>query len=159
MIRLATVSHFDFIYEMYMHPAINPWLLYEQMDAQRFTPVFEELINKRQLYLYKQEEVLIGMCKLVPQQYRNAHILYIGGIAIHPAFTGNGHGLQLMNQIKLFAEAEGYKRLELSVATINEKAIHTYERAGFLKEGVMKNYTFLSAENRFLDEQLMRFLL
>jgi RimJ/RimL family protein N-acetyltransferase len=159
MIRHASVADFDFTYELYMHPVVNPWLLYEVMDALHFRPIFDELLQKHVLYVYEQEDLPAGMCKLVPQQYRNAHILYIGGIGIHPSFAGKGHGLRLMEEIKLFADAEGYQRLELSVATINEKAIRIYERAGFSKEGIMKNFTFLKSENRFLDEQLMSFLL
>jgi RimJ/RimL family protein N-acetyltransferase len=34
-----------------------------------------------------------------------------------------------------------------------------YERAGFEKEGVFRNYTFLKTENKYLDEQVMSFLL
>lgn len=159
MIRRATIQEFEFVYELYMHPLINPWLLYEQMEMQQFRPIFDELLSKKFLYVYEENELLTGMCKLAPQQHRNAHILYIGGVAIHPSFAGKGYGVKMMEEIKLFADAEGYKRLELSVATINEKAIRTYERAGFVKEGVMKNFTFLASENKFIDEQLMRLLL
>jgi putative acetyltransferase len=101
----------------------------------------------------------MGMCKLVPQQFRNAHILYLGGVGIHPSAAGSGHGLKMMENIKEHAQQNGFLRIELSVATINERAIHLYEKAGFVKEGVMKNFTYLKAENKFLDEVLMAFLL
>jgi putative acetyltransferase len=159
MIRKATTADFDFIYELYMHPAINPWLLYELMDTVHFNPIYHDLLTKNLLYVYEQEEVPIGMCKLVPQQYRNAHILYVGGIGIHPSFAGKGHGLKLMEDIKLYADAYGYKRLELSVAAVNEKAIHVYEKARFVKEGVMKNYTWLKSAEKYLDEVMMACLL
>jgi putative acetyltransferase len=158
MIRHARHNDFEWIYELYMHPHINPWLLYELMDAQQFQPVFKELLSKKVLFVFERDNKPVGMCKLAPQQYRNAHLLYIGGIAIHPSFMGNGLGVQLMEEIKRFADTKGYKRLELSVAVINEKAIHMYERAGFVKEGVMKNYTYLTAQNKYLDEVLMSFV-
>ncbi|MBX9782338.1 MAG: GNAT family N-acetyltransferase [Chitinophagaceae bacterium] len=159
MIRHATSSDFDFIYELYMHPLINPCLLYEPMDAQHFHPIFEELLSRQVLYVYELSDVPVGMCKLVPEEHRSAHVLYIGGIGIHPSFAGKGHGVRLMEEIKLFADAEGYKRLELSVATINETAIHVYERAGFVKEGILRNYTYLASENKYIDEIMMSCLL
>ena len=158
MIRHALHTDFDFIYELYMHPLINPWLLYEPMDAQHFQPIFQELLSNQVLYVYEHNEEPVGMCKLVPEEHRSAHVLYIGGIGIHPSFAGNGYGVKLMEEIKLFADAEGYKRLELSVAAINEKAMHVYERAGFAKEGVLRKYTYQKAEERYLDEVMMSFI-
>jgi RimJ/RimL family protein N-acetyltransferase len=159
MIRIAAEQDFDFIYELYMHPAINPWLLYEPMSAAAFQPIYENLLGREVVFVFEQDGVPVGMCKLVPEEHRCAHGLYIGGIAVHPQYAGKGYGLQLMEAIKTKAIAEGYKRLELSVATINEKAIRLYERAGFEKEGVLRNYTFLKTENKYLDEQVMSFLL
>lgn len=159
MIRPATQHDFEFIYELYMHPLINPWLLYDLKEAEQFQPIFDELLKKRVLYVFELNEVPVGMCKLVPQQHRNAHILYIGGIGIHPSFAGKGSGIKLMEEIKLLADAEGYKRLELSVANINEKAIHVYERAGFVQEGILRKYTYLKTEDRYIDEIMMSCLL
>lgn len=158
MIRKVTEADFDFIYGLYMHPKINPWLLYEPMDAADFQPIFEELLSRKVLYVYESNEEPVGMCKLVPEDHRSAHVLYIGSIGIHPSFAGKGHGLQLMEDIKAYAGANGFKRLVLSVAFINEKAMRLYERAGFVKEGVMKNYTYLKTEDRYIDEVLMSYL-
>jgi putative acetyltransferase len=158
MIRHATTANFDFIYELYMHPLINPWLLYEPMDSQEFQPIFLELLSKNVLYVFEHNEEHVGMCKLVPEEHRSAHVLYIGGIGIHPSFAGKGLGIQLMEEIKHFAEAEGFKRLELSVADINEKAMHVYERAGFVKEGVLRKYTYQKSQDRYLDEVMMSFV-
>ncbi|WP_407524894.1 GNAT family protein [Lacibacter sp. MH-610] len=159
MIRHATTADFEFIFELYMHPAINPWLLYEPMDAVHFQPIFQELLERKVLYVFEVAEIPVGMCKLVPEEHRSAHVLYVGGIGIHPSFAGNGYGVQLMEAIKLFADAEGYRRLELSVAAINEKAMHVYEKAGFLKEGILRKYTYQKAEDRYLDEVMMSCLL
>lgn len=159
MIRKATATDFEFIYELYMHPQINPYLLYELMDAVTFLPIFEELFNKQVLFVYADETKQMGMCKLVPQQHRNAHILYVGGVGIRASEAGKGHGLNMLQEVKEYARNNGFLRIELSVATINERAIHLYEKAGFVKEGVMKNFTYLKSENKFLDEVLMAFLL
>jgi RimJ/RimL family protein N-acetyltransferase len=159
MIRQASTTDFDFIYQLYMHPQINPWLLYEPMDAISFQPIYEDLVNRNVLYVYENNGVAAGMCKLIPQQYRNAHILYLGGVGIHSSFAGKGEGINMMHDIILFAKQKGFKRIELSVASINERAIHLYEKAGFVKEGHLRNFTYLKSEDKFLDEVMMACLL
>jgi len=158
MIRKATNDDFKFIYELYMDPQINPFLLYEQMHTTEFMPVFDELLTKEILYVYEVDEIPTGMCKLVPQQYRNSHIVYLGGVAVHPFFAGKGEGLKMMQDIIDFVKQNGFLRIELSVASINEKAIRLYEKVGFVKEGLLKKFTYLKSENKFLDEVMMAYL-
>ena len=158
MIRKATASDFDFIYSLYMHPQVNPFLLYEMMDATEFKHIFDELFSRDVLYIFEDNNETVGMFKLVPLTYRNAHIAYLGGLAINPSFSGKGHGLTMLNEITAYAKQQGFLRVELSVATINEKAIHLYEKAGFVKEGVFRKFTYLKTENRFLNEVVMSWL-
>jgi RimJ/RimL family protein N-acetyltransferase len=158
MLRKALQDDFDFIFNLYMHPQVNPWLLYEPMDEKEFQHVFESLQKSGLLYVFEKNKVSIGMCKLVPQTYRNAHIVYLGGLAIDPEQAGRKYGIQLMEAIKLFVKEQGFLRIELSVAVMNEKAIRLYEQAGFEKEGVLRKYTKLSTENKFIDEALMSYL-
>ena len=158
MLRQATGGDFDFVYELYMHQQINPFLLYEQMETNDFIPVFEDLTKKKVLFVFEDDGVPTGMCKLVPQQYRNSHIVYLGGIAIHPFFAGKGEGIKMMNDIIDFAKQNGFLRIELSVASVNEKAIRLYEKAGFVKEGLLRKFTYLESENKFLDEVMMAYL-
>jgi RimJ/RimL family protein N-acetyltransferase len=158
MIRKATNDDFKFIYDLYMNPQINPFLLYEDMNVTEFTSVFNELLAKNALYVYEVDEIPTGMCKLVAQQYRNSHIMYLGGVAIHPFFGGKGEGLKMMQDIIDFVKQNGFLRIELSVASINEKAIRLYEKVGFVKEGVLRKFTYLKSEDKFLDEVMMAYL-
>jgi RimJ/RimL family protein N-acetyltransferase len=159
MIRKAVATDINFFYYLYMHPLVNPFLLYEKMQLEEFKPVFNELMVKGFLYLFISEDVPAGMFKLVPQQYRNSHNVYLGGLAIDPGQAGKGLGLMMVNAIKEYTKTEGFKRIELSVAAVNEKAINLYLKAGFEKEGVLRNFTFLKSESRFLDEVMMAYLL
>lgn len=158
MIRIAAKEDFDFIYELYMHQQINLYLLYEQMDENSFLAIFNDLLEKKVLYVFEDEGLVTGMCKLVPQQFRNKHIVYLGGFAIHPFFGGRGEGLKMMMEIIEYLKAKGFLRIELSVAAINEKAIRLYEKAGFAKEGLLKKFTYLKSENKYLDEVMMAYL-
>ena len=158
MIRIATPTDFDFIYELYMHPQVNPYLLYEQMDRDSFRLIFNELLSKGIKYVFKENDTAIGMCKLVPYTYRSSHIVYLGGLAIHPSYAGIGYGHSIIKEIINYTKDRGFSRIELSVATGNSRAIALYEKEGFQKEGLLKKYTFLSSENKYLDEILMAFI-
>ncbi len=158
MIRKATQADFDFLYYLYMHPQVNPFLLYELMNPENFRSVFDELEHKGLLYIFEHGEEPVGMFKLVPQHYRNKHIVYLGGLAIDPEQSGKGYGLLMMEEIKTYAKQNGFLRIELTVATSNEKAIQLYLKAGFHHEGVLKKYTYLKSKDQFIDEAVMSFL-
>ncbi len=158
MIRLATGADVDFMYSLYMHPAINTWLLYEMMNVDVFRPIVEELIQKQSLYIYEIEEKPVGMFKLQPMKFRNSHIMYLGGVAIHPDLAGKGYAKEMILDAIDLVKNLGFTRIELTVATGNHKAISLYEKCGFHSEGILKNYTFLASENRFIDEQVMAYI-
>ena len=158
MLRPATNEDLKFIFELYMHPQVNRYLLYEQMTVESFQPVFNELLQKQVLFIYEKDNTAMGMCKLVKQQYRNSHIIYLGGVAIHPSYAGKGEGLAMLNEIINYIREKGYLRIELSVASINGKAIRLYEKVGFVKEGMLKKFTYLKSEDKYLDEVMMAYL-
>ncbi|NJO25315.1 MAG: GNAT family N-acetyltransferase [Bacteroidia bacterium] len=158
MIRRATAVDFNFVYQLYMHPQVNPFLLYEPMDAESFRPIYDELLQRGVKYIYASNGVSTGMFKWVPETHRSSHIAYLGGLAIHPSYAGKGHGSRMMDAIIEFGRQQGFLRIELSTAVTNEKALHLYEKAGFEKEGILKKYTHLKKENVFLDEVMMAYL-
>ncbi len=146
------------MFYLYMHPQVNPFLLYEVMTAENFYLVFDELEKKGVLYIFEVDGESIGMFKLVQQHYRNKHIVYLGGLAIDPEHAGKGYGLQMMEEIKEYAKQNGFLRIELTVATSNEKAIQLYLKAGFHHEGVLKKYTYLKSKDQYVDEAVMAYL-
>jgi RimJ/RimL family protein N-acetyltransferase len=158
MIRAAATVDFNFIYALYMHPAVNIYLLYEPMDENSFRPIFNELMSHNQLFVFEDGGQPVGMCKIVPQQYRNAHIAYLGGVAVDPAFAGKGYGTLMMTAIMNFIRDRGFKRIELSTATHNEKAIALYQKLGFQKEGVLQRFTYIASRNEYWDEAVMAYL-
>ena len=158
MLVPATREDAGFFFSLYMHPVINPYLLYDPMPEADFQPIFNDLLAKGVLYKFVVDGVSTGMCKLVPQFYRNAHTIYIGGVAIDPGHTGKGHGQQMMQEILELAREKGFRRLELSVAVENTPAIRLYERVGFVIEGRLRNFTWLKLEQRYLDEFMMSWI-
>ena len=158
MIRKATAADFDFVHFLYFHPDINPYLLYEMAESDNFKAIYAELLAKEIVFIFGTDDTEVGMFKLYAHSYRTSHIGYLGGVAIHPDFSGKGFGTKMMAEILDFGQKMGFLRIELSTATINEKAIRLYEKMGFEREGVLENYTFLKSENRFLDEMMMAYL-
>lgn len=154
----AIATDFDFFYSLYMHPQVNPYLLYEVMDKEMFKPIFEELLQQEVLYKFKDGLTDAGMCKLVLHRFRDSHKMYVGGLAVHPAHTGKGYGFLLMQDIIAFAQANNRSRVDLTVSTENEKAIALYKKCGFVIEGLLKNYSYLASQNRFIDEYMMCYL-
>ena len=159
MHRKANKNDLQFIYDLYMHSQVNPFLLYEPMDIEEFKPIFDRLLKDEIKYIFMDENSTpIGMFKLSPLTYRASHIAYLGGLAIHPDFAGRGFGREMMQEIIDFANQQGYKRIELSVATENLRAIELYKKVGFEAEGIMRKYAYLKQEGRFLDELLMSYI-
>ncbi|MES2849426.1 MAG: GNAT family protein [Bacteroidota bacterium] len=158
MTRNITPADFDFVYNLYMHPLVNPYLLYEQMDTDTFMPVFEDLINRNIIYIFEADGAARGMFKFIKQEHRDSHKAYLGGLAIDPSFSGNRYGSQMMKEIIELGKTMDILRIELSVATFNEKAIALYEKVGFVKEGVLRKFTHLKSEGRFIDEVMMSYL-
>jgi RimJ/RimL family protein N-acetyltransferase len=157
VIRKATQNDFDFIYHLHIHPQVNRFLFHEISSAEEFKPIFNELLDQDILYVYEADDALVGMFKLTPKQHRCAHISVLGGVAVQPPFSGKGHAQRMLQEIIMLGKEKGVLRLELGVSTINKKAIHIYEKAGFEKEGFFKKYIYLKNENLFLDDVLMAY--
>ena len=159
MTRKATQNDLQFVYNLYMHPQVNPHLLYENMDLEQFSPIYQDLLNDDIKYIFENNNASVGMFKLTQSKHRCSHIGYIGGLAIHPDFGGKGFGKQMMQEIIDLAKEKGILRLELSVGSENFQAQKMYEKLGFVQEGILRKYTHLVSEGRFLDEVMMAYLL
>lgn len=159
MIRTAVTEDFDYIFHLYMHPDNNPWLLYEQMGKEEFRPIYHELTARNHLYVYSEGGKGVGMFKLQPMKYRNSHIIYLGGVAVDPGSRQLGVGGRMMTEILAKVKEMGFTRVELTVATINHTAIKLYETMGFQNEGLLRNYSYLKSEDRYIDEYVMGLIL
>jgi L-phenylalanine/L-methionine N-acetyltransferase len=158
MTRKATQNDLQFVYDLYMHPQVNPHLLYENMDLEQFSPIYEDLLNDDVKYIFEENGTPAGMFKLICLKHRCSHIAYIGGLAIHPDFAGKGFGVKMMQEIIELAKENNLLRLELSVGLENKVAQKLYQKVGFEKEGILRKYTHLVSEGRFLDEVMMAYL-
>ena len=66
-----------------------------------------------------------------------AHLLNIG---IKEKFRRKGLGVDILNQVIIFSESISCRRVFLEVRVSNTKAISLYEKEGFQKVDIRKNY-------------------
>ena len=80
------------------------------------------------------------------------------GISLHPNYRDRGLGTRMMRYIITWARETGIiTRLELEVFTNNARAIHLYEKLGFVLEGIRRN-AFIK-EGKYRDNMMMALLL
>lgn len=157
--RLATPSHFDFIYRIYMDESANPNLTYDPMERTAFIPIYNELIASHTLYVVEEEGQPIATYRLIPKANRQAHVVYLGSFGVDLQLKGKGYGYKVLEELKERVFKQGYLRLELTVDLHNEAAIHLYKKAGFDIEGTIRKSYKLNATGAYYDEYLMAVLL
>jgi putative acetyltransferase len=99
------------------------------------------------------EGKLIGTAALIRQENRRAHV---GSIAmgVHDAYQGRGAGGALMAALLTMADRWlGLRRVELTVYADNARAIGLYEKHGFVREGLHRDFAF--RDGVFIDALAM----
>jgi putative acetyltransferase len=85
---------------------------------------------------------VIGLAGLTRLENRRAHVGTIF-MAVHDAFQGRGAGAALMQALVDMADRWlNLGRIELTVYADNARAIGLYERFGFVREGLHKDFAF-----------------
>jgi putative acetyltransferase len=83
---------------------------------------------------------LIGTAMLAPLEHRRAHVGTIG-MGVHDAYQGRGAGGALLAALLDMADRWlGLSRIELTVYTDNARAIGLYEKHGFEREGLHREF-------------------
>ena len=83
---------------------------------------------------------------------RNSHTVYIV-IGILQAYTGQGIGTRLFEELERWAREKGIHRLELGVMTPNVAGIALYTKMGFVIEGTRKHA--YRVDDDWVDEFMM----
>jgi RimJ/RimL family protein N-acetyltransferase len=96
---------------------------------------------------------LVGYCQLhsVDSVHRSAELqIRLGGTEV----WGKGYGTEAVSQLLHFAfKDRNLHRVYLHVILSNAAAIRIYEKAGFVREGMMKQAAFIAG--RYVDVLLM----
>lgn len=99
-------------------------------------------LNSRQI-VAETEGRIVGTIGLFREpHHRRMHVASIG-MAVHDAWTGRGVGSALMAAVVDLADRWwNVRRLELNVYADNARAIALYERFGFQREGLLRDYAW-----------------
>jgi len=159
MERKATEDDFDALYEIYMDPTNNPFILYEPMDREMFLPIMRELLATGEQYVYEIDGKVAASYRVTRKQHRMSHIAYLGTFAVHPEFKSRGVGKRVVEDLIERLRRDGMKRLELLVVIDNHKAIDFYKRLGFEVEGVLKKFLKRKNSDEYVDELAMALML
>lgn len=101
---------------------------------------------------------VVGIANVAGGRRRAARSSGTIGITLHPEYRDRGIGTRLMQHLIDWAKGTGViTRLELHVFTRNTRAIHLYEKMGFVPEGVQRKAFFKDGE--YQDSMVMGLLL
>ena len=159
MHRLINPNDADILFTIFMDEKNNPFLSYDQMSREAFQPLFDELLQQNESFIFELNHEVVATYRIKKGSYRTAHVAYIGSLGVHPQHQGKGIGTTLIHSLVEQLRAEGFKRLELYVDTDNPRGIHFYKKLGFTEEAILKNYFKRSYEESYMDEIVMVMML
>jgi putative acetyltransferase len=105
-------------------------------------------------------DVFVGSAQLFPLSTESAGQTHgrVGelGIFVLLPFREKGVGTALMRELLRRAGTWGYTRIVLSVLATNERAIHLYEKFGFVTEGRQRReYAFIGEQEELIMARLL----
>ncbi len=119
--------------------------IYQWNEHYPTQQAFEKDIERKELYVYKLEEKIIGtvvISTLMDEEYipidwlsPNENNLYIHRLAVHPSFQGQGYAVQLMDFVEAFAKAHNATSLRLDTFSQNKRNQAFYEQRGYQRLG------------------------
>jgi putative acetyltransferase len=130
--------------EIFSQPAVIAGTLQLPFRSKAFQRKrLEETPPGRALHLGAvMEGKLIGAAALMRFENRRAHVGSIG-MGVHDAYQGRGAGGALLAALLSTADRWlGLRRVELTVYADNARAIGLYERHGFVREGLHRDFAF-----------------
>jgi aminoglycoside 6'-N-acetyltransferase len=150
VLRPTTAAHVPAFLEILGHAEVAKW--WGGYDLER---VRRELLGPHGYAVELAGEV-IGLVITYEEDdadYRHAGI----DIALHPDHHGQGLGADAVRTVCRHLFARGHHRIVIDPAAHNERAIRSYERVGFRRVGIMRQYE-RSADGGWHDGLLMDLL-
>ena len=110
----------------------------ESYETYKKQGIFFANPKNQQCYTsYYDEALLVGFTNILEEE----HEVFIG-IGVNPHVCNKGYGTQILKMAyEISKQLYPTKPLYLEVRTWNERAIHCYEKVGFVKEKEIKQET------------------
>lgn len=138
-----------------LHPGI-PYL-YTFEDEEKW---FNELSANKDVYNFAIETIkdkkYIGGCGLNKIDWKNS-VAVVGIFIGDKEYWGKGYGTDAMKiLIKFVFEQMNINKIKLNVFSFNQRAIKSYEKCGFRKEGILRQEIY--RDGRYYDDIIMGIL-
>jgi RimJ/RimL family protein N-acetyltransferase len=102
------------------------------------------------------EKNYIGGCGINSLDWKNS-VAVVGIYIGEKTFWGKGYGTDAMNVlIKFIFEQMNINKIKLNVYDFNQRAVKSYEKSGFVKEGVLRQEIY--KDGKYHDEYVMGLL-
>ena len=160
ILRVATMNdqstYLDFINEL-----VREGAEIEQNEEQTYEKEGEYLKEKLEKIASGDEisvsaflnDKLVGDAEIVRNQGRSSSTGTLG-ISIIEGYRGIGLGTEMMRILLEKAKEAGYRMVILDVYADNLRAIHLYEKFGFVKAGTIPKYAYFEGKG-FVDQITM----
>jgi RimJ/RimL family protein N-acetyltransferase len=103
---------------------------------------------------------IVGMCNAQGGKRRATRHAAVMGVSVCAEYRDRGVGTELVRALVDWAKAGGVvKRIELQVYARNARAIHVYEKLGFVQEGRRRNAARDRRTGELIDDLVMALLL
>ena len=155
MIRAVKPSDFKAVYDIYMHERVIPYMGYDTMPIDAFTPIFNELVSSNSFLVFESQSCIKGLCRVNKNKGRSAHVVSLTTLAISPEEIGSGLAGNFIGQLLAKLQTEGILRVELMVEEDNPRARAFYEKLGFLYEGKMLSAYKRSSDDHYVNEIML----
>ncbi len=147
-LRVLEKSDIDFLHRLYNNPDImNFWFKEAFYSKSTLEAYFEKQLKDSQTksFILQNGDEIIGLIQLL--EVENIHRKAEFAIMFDPLKQGKGYALKATNlAIEYAFRTLNLNKLYLYVDAINEKAIHIYEKAGFVQEAFLKDEYFVDGE-------------
>jgi ribosomal-protein-alanine N-acetyltransferase len=109
-------------------------------------------VGKNPLFICKIDNKAVGYVLLLMHKKSSKSRIY--SIAVKKEFQNHGVGMKLLEKSFTWTKKIGKKAVKLEVNATNFSAIKLYEKAGFVKIGILANY-YPNGANAILMEKIL----
>lgn len=152
MLRLSQQSDLSAVFSIYMHEAVIPYMAYDSISMQSFTPVFDELVESKSFFILEIDSRIKGFCRVNRHKGRASHTASLFTLAIDPTEQGTGIAQLMMKLIFEYLQSQNIMRVDLMVEEDNQRAYTFYKKLGFELEGAMRSAFKRSHEAHYITE-------
>ena len=155
MLRMARAEDERALLPIYTHEQVERFLTFDNVDAQRFSAIFRQLLEDGNFFVYEAGGTLVGFCKATRLAGRSSHVVHLGPLAVTPEFHGRGYATAMLRGVLAELERSGVLRFELLAEEDNLRGMALYHKLGFEREGVQRKAYKRAAERDYVDEVMM----